>query len=241
MVHAAGVPYSAYGAYELKATYQRNMLAGALCSATIGLVVGIILWAIQTPVESVAIQPRPPAWVDHGPRPLPPPSIQPGPAGPKQPSTPVGGYIPRPVDGDDREGIDTVVIISPGNIDYGDLRDSGSGPAMPIDTGIQDAIPDRDSFIALEYLPEIISRSPVYYPEVAKRAGMTGTVTLQVLLGTRGEPLQAVVGRSCGWKILDEAALAGAFRNTYKPGIQNGRPVMCWISYRVDFSLERED
>ena len=55
-----------------------------------------------------------------------------------------------------------------------------------------------------------------------------------------GTVRQAMVGKSSGTQALDEAAVAVAPKNKFKPGIQNGRPVACWATYRVDFNLESQ-
>ncbi len=239
MVHAGSMPYSAYGAYELKATYQRNMLIGACCSMLIGLVVGIILWMIGNTGDLIVIQPRSIPSDAVPTRPILPPTLEPTPAGPpKPPAAGVVGGIPNPVEGDSLEGIDTAVMVSPENYYYGQSFDSSGGQGLLIDTTLPESVPEPDSFIIYEVNPELVHQAPVEHPSIAKHAGMTGIATVQVLVDKDGKPLKAIIVRSSGWAVLDEAALAGAFRNVYKPGIQNARPVTCWISYRVDFSLE---
>ena len=42
---------------------------------------------------------------------------------------------------------------------------------------------------------------------------------------------------SSGVASLDDAAVKAAFKNRFKPGIQNGRPIACWVSYTVDFDI----
>jgi TonB family protein len=238
MVHADSMPYSPYGAFELKATYQRNIMVGILCATLIGLVIGITLWVIETPSEVVRVLPQPPTRDDGGPRPQRPPTITRGPAGNPQPNTAQHGFIPRAVEGNDLEEIDTSAIPSLHDYYYGDVLDTAGGLSMFIDTNVSEPLPEPDSFIVLEFQPEIVHRVQLEYPSMARRAGMSGTVTVQVLAGKSGEPLKAIIARSSGWQVLDEAALAGAFKNTYKRGIQNGMPVACRVSYRVDFSLE---
>ena len=47
-----------------------------------------------------------------------------------------------------------------------------------------------------------------------------------------------MVAKSSGTQSLDEAAVAAATDNVFKPGIQNGRPVNVWVSYKVEFTLD---
>jgi len=50
--------------------------------------------------------------------------------------------------------------------------------------------------------------------------------------------LKAQIGKSSGTESLDEAAIEAAYKNKFKPGIQNGRPIKVWVTYKVDFILE---
>jgi len=88
--------------------------------------------------------------------------------------------------------------------------------------------------------PEMIYQERPEYPRLAKSAGLTGTVWVKVLVDKDGTVRQAMVGKSSGTQALDEAAVAVAPKNKFKPGIQNGRPVACWATYRVDFNLESQ-
>jgi len=50
---------------------------------------------------------------------------------------------------------------------------------------------------------------------------------------------EARVQRSSGTQSLDDAALAAAEDCKFKPGIQNGEPVFCWVSFKYDFKLNQ--
>lgn len=41
-----------------------------------------------------------------------------------------------------------------------------------------------------------------------------------------------------GVEALDQAALDVAYKHVFSPGIQNGYPVACWVSYNVEFRLD---
>jgi protein TonB len=76
------------------------------------------------------------------------------------------------------------------------------------------------------------------YPRLAKQAGITGTVWIKALVDEQGDVLKAIVAKSSGTVSLDESAIDAAYKNKFKPGIQNGRPVKVWVTYPVEYTLE---
>ena len=60
---------------------------------------------------------------------------------------------------------------------------------------------------------------------------------MKALVDREGKVRQAMVAKSSGTASLDEAAVQAAYKNRFKPGIQNGRPVAVWVTYKVDFTL----
>lgn len=235
--------YMPYGAYEMKASYQRNLTTAML--VTLGAVLCVVaagkFWPaasddlVITPMDPVVIRIRPTS----------PPSIQRDnshfensrPAAPS-----VIAAIPVPVadslisDADDallptRDEVRwTVDQLDP---DGGD----GSG-GFVIDTNQADFIPPPDSFIKIEVDPKMILEAKPDYPRLAEQAGITGTVWVSAYVIEDGNVLQAMVRKSSGTVSLDQAAVDAAYRCRYSPGIQNGRPVKAWVTYRVDFQLE---
>src|SRR3546814_5623365 len=64
------------------------------------------------------------------------------------------------------------------------------------------------------------------YPRAALRAGLQGTVMLQVLVDVDGRPLQVDVEHSSGHRVLDNAARRYVLQNwTFRPAMRGGRPV----------------
>ena len=75
------------------------------------------------------------------------------------------------------------------------------------------------------------------YPRFARQAGLEGTVHIKALVMPDGSVGDAMVLYSSGVASLDEAALRAAKKNVFKPGVQNGHPVACWVAYQVKFEL----
>lgn len=97
---------------------------------------------------------------------------------------------------------------------------------------------DPSVFVPVEIYPEMIYAHTPDYPRVAKQAGITGEVWVKSLLDASGLVVKAMVAKSSGSMALDMAAVQAAYGCKFKPGIQGGKPVHCWVSYKVDFVLD---
>lgn len=80
---------------------------------------------------------------------------------------------------------------------------------------------------------------PPKYPAQAIRQRQEGTVTLKVLVGVGGDPLQIQVMGSSGYRSLDQAAIAAARQWKFNPATRNGVPRQGWVIIPIEFSLDR--
>ena len=78
---------------------------------------------------------------------------------------------------------------------------------------------------------------PVKYPPAALRAGVTGTVVVQVTFDASGNVLDASVYKSSRNRDLDRAALTGVRKWKVNPGKKNGQNVGGTALVSVDFVL----
>ncbi len=72
--------------------------------------------------------------------------------------------------------------------------------------------------------PDVLKAVMPAYPDVARKAGITGRVFVRVLVGADGSIKNAEVVRGIGGG-CDEAALEAAKKMTFKAGTVNGQPV----------------
>ena len=91
----------------------------------------------------------------------------------------------------------------------------------------------------LDRYPEMIFEAPPVYPLLAVNSGVEGVVWVRAKVSEKGEVLEAAVSVSSGFSYLDEAALKAAMKCRYRPGLQQGEPVTCWVTYKVDFNLNK--
>ncbi len=100
--------------------------------------------------------------------------------------------------------------------------------------------PKVDDFVVLTIMPKMVKSTSPEYPQTAKKKGIEGDVWVKSLIDKTGKVVKAEVGKSSGNTLLDKSALEAAFKFKYLPGIQDDKPVACWVSYKVTFKLDNE-
>ncbi|HDL79000.1 MAG TPA: energy transducer TonB, partial [Bacteroidetes bacterium] len=76
------------------------------------------------------------------------------------------------------------------------------------------------------------------YPEIARKAGVEGTVIIQVLIDEKGRVIKTKVLKSLGNNGCDQAAIAAIVKTRWKPAMQRDKPVKVWVSIPVIFKLK---
>ena len=244
MTHLANALYSPYGAYELKAKYQSNLLTATLItvSSVALILLGTWIAARFAPKASPVLDPGPTVIASFKLIPV-PPTILPRPeidVSAQVVAPPTGG-IPTPVEDD--AILDENVLLPTQEeisrrIDFDGSGLPGDGREFVFDIEPEDVIPALYEFQFMEIQPEMIYGNQPTYPRLARSVGITGVVALRVLVNEAGGVDSAIVEVSSHTTSLDEAAIEAAYKNKFKPGIQNGRPVKCWVSYKVRFDLD---
>lgn len=101
---------------------------------------------------------------------------------------------------------------------------------------------EEQFFIVVENMPQLIGglsklQSQVTYPEMARRAGIEGRVTIQFIVNERGQVENPRVIRGIGGG-CDEEALKAVSKARFTPGLQRGRPVKVQYSLPIVFRLQ---
>ena len=236
-----------YGAFELKRSYQRNMAMGIGLAALFHLLLigGMLLYQYikaQSDVEPIGIV-RIKSLSDIAP----PPSMTAAKplvnvAEPNIAPPSIG--IPTPVP--DEEAVEDVRFAT-----RAELAELSAPVVSPSTGGRSDSVevdpnalgeeyfPQAGEFVAVEQQPVEIFREKPIYPEMAALTQKTGVVWVQALVDKEGKVRDARVLKPSGSNVgFEESAVEAAYKNKYKPAIQNGRPVAVWISYKVDFQVK---
>lgn len=96
--------------------------------------------------------------------------------------------------------------------------------------------PSYDGFVASSAKPVLTFFVKADYPEIARHAGLEGTVVVHVLVGPNGKVIEAVVVQSVH-PLLDRAAVNAALLCRFKPAKQREIPVKAWLAVPYRFNL----
>ncbi len=84
---------------------------------------------------------------------------------------------------------------------------------------------------------EYIRAPQPVYPGISRRMGESGTVTLRVLIGEKGNAEQVTVQKSSGSANLDEAGRQAVLRALYKPHVEDGKAIPVYALVPINFQL----
>jgi len=110
------------------------------------------------------------------------------------------------------------------DINDGGLLDSMSGQAMDKET--------------VDTSPKVIKRSPVVYPELARRQGISGHVTMNVLINETGNVEDVEIVESKPEEIFDLKADNTIRWWRFEPATYNGKKVKVWALQKIVFKLD---
>jgi protein TonB len=231
-----------YGAFELKKLYPRNYAIGVAVAVLIHLLLVASYYIYQEVTredyDNAPTVGRVLKYSELGP----PPSItneappQISVAGPVAPPS-VGVPVPVP----DEQAPPEATIASQKEMSQQAApalsNDVGSGQTITQDIKIEsDEEPGMDAFVPVEKFPEMVVAAKPEYPEIAKRAGITGKVFVKVLVDKEGKPKRAVVIKTDS-DLFNDAAIAAAMKSAFTPALQNNHPIAVWIVLPYKFQL----
>jgi TonB family protein len=129
------------------------------------------------------------------------------------------------------ENADVVVGIT----NQKDLSDLLSTEALPGIGG--GGIGEYYEFFKVEVKPEPIKTVLPEYPEVARKAGLEGRVTIAAIVDENGNVVYAEVVNSTN-KVFEEAALKAAYQYKFKPGMMKDKKVKVRVIIPFAFKLQ---
>jgi len=233
-----------YGAFELKRLYPRNYSIGMLIAILLHLI-GITSYYVYQAMSREDYDNIPTVRLVKYSELGPPPSLanesipQIAVSGPVAPPT-VGVPIPVP----DEQAPPEQTIASQKEMSAQAApslgNDLSSGAAqitqdIKIEPEKNDE-PGFDAFVPYEKGPEMVVAKTPEYPEIAKRAGITGKVFVKVLVDKEGKPKKAVVIKTDS-ELFNQAAIDAAMKSAFTPAIQNQHPIAVWIVLPYKFQL----
>jgi protein TonB len=235
-----------YGAFELKRLYTRNFSLGMTIAVLIHLfLIGayIFIQAITKDDENNIATVRILKYTELGP----PPSLDNNAAQQLAVSAPtiaptVG--IPTPVPDADAPKEQTIATQQEMNKVTSPVGEgNGSGGVqitqdLKVEAPQQDEAPDMNAFTPVEKQPQVVVQVPPVYPDLAKRAGVEGTVIVKILVSKEGKAIKAVVIKSDS-EVFNQPAVDAALKFVFTPAIQHKSPVMVWVVVPFKFKLNQ--
>jgi protein TonB len=230
-----------YGAYELRGLYQKYATRALIFASIFHFVgIGVYYGAVyltteEEPVYTVRIM----KYSDLGP----PPSITNSQAAPAvSVSAPaakptVGTPVPVP----DAEISPEATIMSQTEMQQigpvGDPNAAGTGPvSIQNDVNIDDGPPP--DFVPVEKQPVPVKSPPPGYPEIARRAGVEGTVWVKIWVDKEGKARKAQILKSDA-ELFNQSAIDAAMQWVFTPAVMNNGPVAVWVSIPFKFKLNQ--
>ncbi len=233
---------SDYGAFELKKVYHKNFTTGLTIAVLIHLfIIGayVFIESISKDDENNIPTVRILKYSELGP----PPSLNDNTQEQIKVSAPeikpnVG--IPKPVPDAEVKQEQTIATQTEMSQVSAPISEGNGSGNVQITKDLKVEAPDQDpdinAFVPVEKEPDIVVESKPEYPEIAKRAGVEGTVYVKILVDKDGKPKKAVVIKSNA-DMFNDVSIAAAMKCVFTPAIQNKRPIPVWIVMPFKFKL----
>lgn len=117
------------------------------------------------------------------------------------------------------------------------IAETQMGGGVDIDIQIEDE-PDPEAFIPVEKNPVPVKQVAPEYPEIARRAGVEGTVWVKILVDRDGKARKAIIMKSDA-EIFNEPAIQAALQWVFTPAMMNDGPVPVWAAVPFRFKLTK--
>lgn len=114
----------------------------------------------------------------------------------------------------------------------------GSGVQQVIeeDIKIEDDGPPPD-FVAFDKAPVPIKQAKPVYPDIARKAGLQGTVIVKLWIDKEGKVRKAQILKSDS-DVFNQPAIDAAMQFVFTPALQRDKPVPVWLSMPFKFRLQ---
>ena len=145
--------------------------------------------------------------------------------------------VPEPVPDEMVDPNQTIMTIQEVNsaLAAATQADLGDMSGIQVEGDIQQQTQDTGFKQSVNVLPVRLSMKKPIYPDMARMAGIEGTVTVQVLVGKDGRVSKTKV--IDGPVPLHQAAIQAALTAVFQPATTDGRPVAVWVAMPLKFTL----
>ncbi len=88
--------------------------------------------------------------------------------------------------------------------------------------------PGMNDFFLVDKNPQVETPAIPQFPELAKQAGVEGTVYVKVLVNKKGIPTKAVVIKSDN-EVFNQPSIDAAMKFKFTPAIKDDKPIAVWV------------
>jgi TonB family protein len=117
-----------------------------------------------------------------------------------------------------------------------DIFSSPQNNTLNVETTKVKGAPDINSIVHVDKQPQVVVQVPPVYPDLAKRAGVEGTVYVKILVGKEGRPLKAIIMKSDN-VVFNQSSIDAALKFVFTPAIKDKSPIMVWVVVPFKFRL----
>ncbi len=119
----------------------------------------------------------------------------------------------------------------------GSGNESGTGTEGSIGTAVgTEEAPPMDFIAGIEKYPVVLSNPAPLYPDIARKAGIEGTVFVKMWVAKDGTVKRAEVLKSSS-ELFEQAAVEAARQWKFTPAIMNNAPVSVFVTVPFKFRL----
>ena len=147
----------------------------------------------------------------------------------KRPPPPPRPAVPIETESDD---VPDDVTIESTDLDFDDAMVDMPPPPPP---GSYEEEEEILEFYMVEQKPKVKHQVNPKYPEIARKAGLTGKVFLKFLVDKNGRVSNVSILR--GQEIFRQAAIDAVLQFRFEPAQQNDKPVSVWMTQPMSFRL----
>jgi len=118
------------------------------------------------------------------------------------------------------------------------VQQQNDGEQVQIEQDLKIEDEEPPDFVPVEKQPVPVKAPQPDYPEIARRAGVEGTVWVKILVDKEGKAKKAVVMKSDA-EIFNEPAIKAALQWVFTPAMMNNGPVAVWAAVPFKFKLNK--
>ena len=147
----------------------------------------------------------------------------------QRPPPPPRPAVPIETESDD---VPDDVTIESTDLDFDDAMVDLPPPPPPGSNDLEEEVLE---FFMVEEKPTITKNVRPIYPEIARKAGLSGRVFVRFKVGRDGRVSEVQILK--GEEIFRQAAVDAVLQFVFKPAMQNDKPVAVWMSQVIRFDL----